>query len=263
MTYRGFETAPQMINISAKLSAADRKSEIEEQIATVLRSFPGVRFQVVFKNGVKPINDRVAQLPKTANEQIGFGANQRISLSDLEGRSNNRPLPFSSVNFSRKETERVSIILDISEEAIVAFQPELESSIPTPKTTRQWAKRLEELQSELRQRLTPVVPLALDERSPFEFRVPDLSQIVNRSRTPIFPWDRIRWWPTSAILFVSCIGLVVGTRSRRNNLVDGERTSRQETDQRKRNAEEQLSRLVDSDPESAAQVLKSWLHESN
>ena len=274
LTYRDTGSDSRILNAGTKLLAADRKSQLEQQIERVIRQFPGTRFQLNYEieAAPRPPTNRVAQLPNTNNKSsIGFGANQQISLKEMVSR-NNTPLPFSTAaNHLKTNSEQVSLVVTITDEALVAFQPAMETKFLTPGSESEWENRLEELKSELSRQLLPLLPLATTvatnpNHRPIEFRAPELSNLAKRYQVSLFPWNRVNWFPTVATLLIGVIGLAFGLKHQSptsqpvaapHPLESTTETSRQ------KEAEDQLSRLVDSDPESAAQVLKSWLKDAS
>ena len=277
LTYRDTGSDSRILNAGTKLLAADRKSQLEQQIERVIRQFPGTRFQLNYKieAAPRPPTNRVAQLPNTNNKSsigsIGFGANQQISLKEM-GSPNNAPLPFSTAaNPWKTNSEQVSLVVTITDEALIAFQPAMETKFLTPGSEGEWENRLEELKSELSRQLLPLLPLATTvatnpNHRPIEFRAPELSNLAKRYQVSLFPWNRVKWFPTVATLLIGVIGLAFGLKhqSPTSQPVTVPHPLDSTTDtSRQKEAEDQLSRLVDSDPESAAQVLKSWLKDAS
>jgi len=278
-----------------------RRSFFENEIQRALSTYPGLDVQIHYASVSKQQSSsnppaRSASIPnlladtskpvdRTSEDSVG--ANGIASIDDMDGPPAQEPptqLTTAQIKMSQNmlpiTVERVAVSITVPQAAVEArygsvkaktlFGFPLEAVPPNL-----LENKFEKLKSELIEKIRPVLPISSFDNSDSY----PISVVFNRhpNDSTIAGWQQVRdlfrsQWPTAAVLLIGLMMLVVVTKSKpvphsasHNELLSIESAvheSNEVADQAKAEAEQQLSRLIEQDPDTAARVIKSWIRKA-
>lgn len=277
---------------SWQMMSSERQSVLEAEISQVLKEYAGVQVDVVYES-IRPTEppDRFAMLPSSqrfaiensgGQSEASIGANSPAWIKDSpvaqkgEASSATAPLPFAhSPSNSPAPAARVAVSISLTAKSVA------DHATIRPRDQVAFEKELEVLKSMMIEKVRPLIPAdSFVENTKFPIQIEVRDEPTYDS--DIFSWPQARqyvrmYWPTMAVMLLGTVGLILAGRSPRplgigddvpsgqplaHNVADSDVQKKSSTD-RKREAEERLSHLIDSDPEAAAQVIKGWIRDAS
>ena len=279
--------AGETLQASVAKPVASPKSIYETSVREALRSYEGIELQIHYTCGNKTSVEMETQ-PNTARPNLNGSAmsaedetkdcvvtNGTASVEEETPPSIPNHVP---PRFSAGTPERVAV-------SVIVPQDLVEARFGTSKVKKLFGFPLEEaqpnvlednfmkLKAEIIEKIRPVLPVSsFDNTESYP-----ISVTLNRklADTSTLGWAETqelvrRNWPTGAVLLIGLMMLVFVTRSKPSKRQGNDQISidpeildaGEEFDSAKAEAEQELSRLIEQDPEAAAKVIKSWIRKA-
>lgn len=269
----------------------NRESHFKRAVENALSTYPKVDVEVYYKSIARSQNNgsRFASMPNVENKtrnsmpNMSVGTNGQASVDELDHGVETAPSQSEiemAKNLSTTYVESVSVVVSVPQRSIEEKYGLKKAKqlfgIPLEKLPGdRLDKSFEKFKSEVIEKIRPVLPLASFETS----NGYPISVIMERNEPAAGHWSESLndWvsahWPTLAVLFIGLVMLMVVMRSNAPKesapptilSLDSEAIdSAEPRDEalKRSQAEEQLSRLIEQDPDTAAEVIKSWIRKA-
>ena len=297
---RAFSGATQQASLPAMTPSEPVSSPVDtredyfsDRIHDALTSYDGVVVDVNYESESRYPESgqgaRFAELPSHLVQKPHFdeipeelaGANGVVSIEDdlIE----DVPVDNSRIEMARNlrpvEVEKVTVSLVVPETVVLSRYgaPQVRTlfGFPLEEVPATYVDdQFERMKSELIEKVRPVLPIASFEDSESY----PISVVLERqaASTPIGNMVQLQdWmlqnWPTVSVALVGLLMLIVVTRGKASEppvpstdllSIDSEAIQTAESETAKSETEEQLTRLVEQDPDAAAEVIKSWIRKA-
>ena len=269
----------------------DRKSFYRREIEQALNSYRDIDIDIQYRaTAQQDSGKRFASLPTFVEPKLSpkskpamaVGTNGQASVDDLEIEQTQPATAEMSMATTMRSgvTERVSVTVMVPqtlvEQTFGMKKAKSVLGIPLEKTrTDELDANFEKLKSEMVRKIRPLLPLASFENASGY----PISILLNRDETAAADWKKALAqlvndnWPTLAVLLIGLFMLMIVTKPSGHDrekvspalVLDSEVAESSENPedlQKQAQAKQELTRLIDQDPDAAAEVIKSWIRKA-